>query len=253
MLHQASELITYQLHATDGDIGKITDLYFDDKFWALRYFVVDTGKWLPGKRVLLSPVSIESIDIPSQTIYMNLTKEQIKQSPDMKTERPVSREHERETARFFGWHYYWAGPYVWGSQPTPKPLMEEVQEHAPDPMAEEHNSTLRSMTELTGTFSSYSIAAADGDIGHTEGFIIEDDAWRIRYVVINTKQLLPGKNVLISPEWITEISWSDRHVYVDLTKHKIKNAPGYNPREGIQPEYEEELHNYFDKPRYWEN
>jgi hypothetical protein len=260
MVRSASELKGYTIEATDGDIGEVVQFYFDDEKWTVRYLVADTGGWLMGRRVLISPAALGRVDWNSRTLHVNMTKERVENSPSVDTDRPVSRQHESDYYDYYGYPYYWSGPYVWG--PVPYPVYPPVVPPAgPDPAGEPTTADreisaaskesddvhLRSTQEVTN----YYIEASDGDIGHVEDFLIDDESWTIRYIVIDTRNWWPGKKVLVSPEWIRSVSWSDSRVYVDLARDKIKNAPEYDASLPLTRDYETRLHNHYGRSEYW--
>jgi hypothetical protein len=108
---------------------------------------------------------------------------------------------------------------------------------------------LRSTHEV----SCYSIHAIDGEIGHVEDFIIDDDAWKIRYLVVNTSNWLAGKEVLISPEWIERISVFESEVFLGLFREEIKQSPEYSEETLLTRDYEARLYKHYHRPEYWVN
>lgn len=235
--------------ATDGDIGKVDDFYFDDKSWTIRYLVADTGNWLLGRKVLLSPIALGKADFSSGRVNVKLTKKQVEESPSIDTDKPVSRQHEAYYHDYYGYPYYWSGPYLWGSMYYPG-LPVDDQQRIEERRAEREEAGdlhLRSAAQVTG----YHIEATDGDVGHVEDFIVDDETWEIRYMVVDTRNWLPGKKVLISPRWIDRVSWDDSKVYVSLSREAIENAPEYDP-DALNREYEEKLHDHYHRPKYWD-
>jgi sporulation protein YlmC with PRC-barrel domain len=245
MLRSANELKGYKIIALDGEIGKVYGFYFDDHQWTIRYLVADTGTWLENKLVLISPHSLGKPKWQEKELLVSLTKKQIEESPDIDSDKPVSRQHEIELSNYYQWPNYWAGtsgyiPAYGYIPPVPAPVTIEQEEGDPN---------LRDIREVT----SYSIHAIDGDIGHVEDFIIEDETWKIRYLVIDTRNWLPGgRKVIISLPWIEKIVWHESKVYVNLSRNKIKNSPEYDFSIPLVRKYEEELHKYYEKPEYWE-
>jgi len=244
MLRSAENISGFEIHATDGEIGKITDLYFDDRTWTIRYFVVQTGHWLTSRKVLLSPSSVDSLNWVSRKVSVSLTQLQVQESPDIDTDKPVARQHEIALANYFGWPVYWEEPCVtW-----PSPLESET--HTPPPPDDDKGKVdphLRSLKEVVG----YYINAADGKVGHVEDMLVSDGTWVIRYVVVDTKNWLPGRRVLISPLWVQEVSWPLRSVSVDLMRQTIRKAPLYEPQESVTRLYEERLFAYYGREGYW--
>jgi hypothetical protein len=251
-MRSLDELNGFSIGATDGEIGKISDFYFDDEKWTVRYLVVDTGGWLTGRQVLISPLAVTSVDWDAHKVNVRLTKEQVENSPGIDEHKPVSRQHEAAYFRYFNYPYYWTGPYLWGPVAFPGDV---VVEQAVDSQAREiaeieradADIHLRSVEQVT----EYYIEAEDGEIGHAEKFIVDDQNWTIRYMVVDTRNWLPGKKVLVSPEWISSVSWSDSRVYVDLSREEIKNCPEYDPRQPLNRDYEDRVHQHYQRERYW--
>lgn len=257
MLRSLNNLTDYNLHASDGEIGDIKDFFFDDEEWVVRYMVVRTDSKLFGKDVLISPYAFTKIDWQEEEIYTNLTREQIKNSPDIDTEKPISRQKEMEYHSYYGFPVYWGGPGLWGTATYPatmaaifheKEEKEKEQAVREDEYAkEESENHLRSTKEVDG----YTIEAIDDRVGHVEDFIAEEESWCIRYFVVDTRTILPGKKVILSPEWIKEIDWGASKVVVDLLADTIKNSPEVDLNEPISRKTEEDLFNYYGFPRYW--
>jgi hypothetical protein len=275
MLRQSSELIGYSVRATDGLIGTVSDLLFDDESWTLRWAVVDTGEWLSGREVLLPPSAFGTPDAERRHFPMDLTRRQIEDSPELSEHEPVSRQKETELYSHYGWLPYWypgtdpmsgapgypgyvplpggAGPAVsptaGGPARMPPEAVEGQRAEGDDIRSglagEPH---LRSIKEVT----EYYVHATDGDIGHIEEFLIEDGSWTIRYLVVDTKNWWPGKMVLVSPEWIDSINWGDEHVYVRQTREQIRTSPEYDPSVSVERAYEERLHGHYNAPNYWD-
>jgi len=245
MLEKMKDLKGFTLEALDGHIGSVEEFYFDDKHWTVRYLVVDTGSWLIGREVLISPYAISSVDKERKTISVNLTRKQIGDSPSPTSHRPVSRPFEVAYNSYYGWPSYWAGPYAWGCYPFAG-LALEHWDRARD-KAETEDRHLRSSKDVTG----YHIQASDGEVGHVEDFVIDGESWSIRYLVIDTTNWLPGKKVLISPRWIGSIEWLEAKVYVFLTQEDIRTSPEYSETILVDREYEALLHKHYGREGYW--
>ena len=114
MLRNTADLKGFAIQATDGELGTVDQFYFDDETWAIRYFMVETGGWLGGRRVLISPISVVHADWQAKRLDVALTKKQVEHSPNVNTHQPVSRQHEAEYYGYYGYPYYWDGPYLWG-------------------------------------------------------------------------------------------------------------------------------------------
>jgi sporulation protein YlmC with PRC-barrel domain len=263
VLRSVDDLQGRDIRATDGEIGSIDQFFFDDETWTIRYLVVDTGNWLSGRKVLISPIALGHTDWAAEGLSVSLTKEQIKNSPGIDTDKPVSRQHESEYFNYYGYPYYWHGPALGGAgaYPTAVPRTMGYPDRvdvttgyagsasAPKaaPQEEEGDPHLRSTREVIG----YYIEATDGEIGHVEDFIIDDKSWAIRYIVVDTVNWWPGKKVVVAPQWIKRVSWAESTVYVYLARERIKNAPEYDPTAIVNRDYEDRLYDYYGSPKYW--
>jgi sporulation protein YlmC with PRC-barrel domain len=245
MQNTVSQLTGYSIGAKDGDIGSVDDVLFDDKLWTVRYVIADTAKWLPGRRVVISPIALGRIETDEKRLSVSLTKKQVENSPDVDS-RNFSREHETSYYDYYGWPYYWVGGDVWGAGTFPSDLATQQRLEMAAREQETGDSHLRSAKEVMG----YYIEATDGDIGHVEDFVVDDDTWEIRYMVVDTKNWWPGKKVLVAPEWIERVSWADSRVYVDLSREAIKSGPEFDP-DVLNRDYEERLYKHYDRPGYW--
>jgi hypothetical protein len=237
-------LCNFSIGAIDDKIGTVHSFLFDGQKWIVRYLVMDTGTWLPGRKLLIAVGALGQPNWQNHLFPVRLTKEQIEKSPSIDTDKPVSRQREIELHKYYGWAPYW-GPGLGiplGGVPSARPIESEHEKEAAkgDP-------NLRSTHEVSG----YQIHAADGQIGHVEDFIVSDEDWVIRYLVADTRKWLPGRSVLVSPEWVQKISWDKQEVYVDATKEAVKNCPEYDPSEPVNHEYEVRLYDYFGRPAYW--
>lgn len=247
MLRSVRKMKHLALGARDGRIGHVDEFYFDDTHWTIRYMVAQAGNWLTGTNVLISPHALGSPDETHKVVPVDLTRDQIRNSPSPETDRPVSRQFEEEYYRYFGWPYYWAGPYLWGPSPFPllpqSPLEGATYSGDRDmPSANKGDPHLRSTDEVTG----YHIRAQDGELGHVEDFLYDDKDWAIRYLVVDTRNWWPGKRVLIPPAWIGEIRWADRALDVDALREEIRQAPAYDPSRPITGEFGKQLASYYE-------
>lgn len=253
MLRSVNSLRGYMIQATDGEIGHVDQFYFDDQEWTVRYLVVDTGGWLTGRRVLISPIALGDTDWQGQRLHVKLTRQQVENSPDIDTDRPVSRQQEVGYFQYYGWPYYWGGPGLWGGAMYPgylayAPAVDAAVEEEQRRVEEEGDPHLRSTNEVMG----YKIQARDDEIGGVSDFILDDETWAIRYLVVDTGGWWPGKKVLVPPPWIEQVSWTDQKVYVELDRDTIRNGPEWDPSAPITREYEQRLHGYYSRPPYWE-
>lgn len=236
MLRSIHDLHGFTIHAEDGEIGKMRDLYFDDGRWIVRYVVVDTGKWLPGRQVLISPASVKGVDWFGRTIPVTLTRDQVRNSPDVLTHQPVSRQHEADLSAYYGWPSYWTvEPF--GFEPAPVlPLPPG------EPPAVKGDPHLRSAHEVKG----YHIGAPDGPIGHVSDFVFDDTSWQIAFLIVGAGSWLHQRLVLLKPDWISGIAWDERTVAVNLSREAVGTSPLFAPVFPISPEYLEQLMKHYN-------
>ena len=259
-LRRVKDLQSFTIGATDGDIGTVDDVYFEDESWTVRYLVVDASGWLVSRHVLIPPRAIQQIDPTGQRLVTNLTKQQVEGSPVLESERPVSRQYETDLYGYYGYPHYWAGPYRWGVAAYPYaaagyPLgavgasrrPAEVEEQAARRRASE-DPHLRSARDVSG----HAIEATDGELGHVEDYLVDDQAWVIRYLIVDPRNWWPGAHVLVSTEWITAVHWNDSTVEVNVSKEAVRNAPVYDPTAWVSRDYESRYHGHHGRPGYWD-
>lgn len=273
MLNKATTLKGYALHSLDGEIGSVKEFYFDDRHWTIRYLVADTGSWLTGRQVLISPYALLTVNREAQQIGIRLTRKQIEDSPAVSSDKPVSRQFEKTYYGYYGWPIYWGGPYMWGAScypcimpdaglgrqsaqgvisqyglgasPTAFPNPEASRELARDENTWDPH--LRSTHDVSG----HHIQAADGEIGHVDDFVIDDETWAIRYLMVDTVNWWPGKRVLVAARWIERVSWDESKVFINLSRAAIKQAPEYTEESLLTRDYESRLHGHYNRQGYW--
>jgi uncharacterized protein YrrD len=247
-LRRTKDLWDYTIAASDADIGRVHDFYFDDKQWAIRYIVVGTGVIMSGRKVLISPTALRERGWSPLHIWVNLTSRQVESSPSIDLHKPISRQHEIEHHDHYGWPYYWPGEGVWGSWPHPAALAKASRgKSKAGNKSFSTDAHLRSTREVTG----YHISAIGGEIGHLEDFLFDDKSWQIRYAIINTRNWWAGQRVLISPRWIKRVSWKNRMIYINLSREAIRKSPKWDPDQPVSRKYELKLHKHYDYAPYW--
>lgn len=265
MLRSQKDIEKCVIGATDGDVGQVRDLYYDDHAWTIRYLIVDTGSWMAGRNVLISPISIHKTDWPAHRLVAALTQDQVEKSPAIDTDKPVSRQHEVEYFGYYGYADYWGGAGIWGGGMVPMGLYPgyavipggnagrdqaiEDSARAQRALHRDDDPHLRSCKAVIG----YHIRASDGEMGHVEGFLIDDESWVIRYLVISTSNWWMGHQVLIAREWIGAVEWSDKTVAVDMSREAIKTAPVYDPSVELDRQYEAQLYAHHGRLPYWQD
>ena len=234
-LHKLSSITGYHLHARDGEIGRLREVYFDDQHWTVRYFVVHTGSWLLGQDVLIVPSAVTAVDDKSKRLEVDLTRDQIRHAPPVTTQMPVSRHYEHEYYRYYDWEPYWSGDPLLG--PIPPVIPPAPDEKVKEP---EHPH-LRSSDEMNG----YRMRAQDGEVGSVTDFVLEDPGWAVRYVEVDIGKWLPGKSVLFAPAWIEQIDWSEKAVTTNLRCDAIRTAPAYDASKVISRDYQLALYKHY--------
>ncbi len=263
MLRTLDGLHDYTIGAVDGVVGHVKDLYLDDEAWVVRYLVVDTDRWLFGRKVLISPMAIGEPDWTGRLLPVSITQEQVKDSPEIDTAKPVTRQHELEYSDYYGYPRYWGGSSFWGggiypglmlpgygSFGNPRAIPEQTRnaearaEQRRDDIDDAH---LRSGKAITG----YHIHASDGDIGHVSGMLIDDRTWAVRYLIVDTSNWWIGHQMLVAPQWIKSVSWADQSVSVKLTRQAVKDAPAFEPTGNLTREEEARLYQHYGRSGYW--
>ena len=271
MLRNLDHVLGATLRATDGDIGTVDDVLVDDQRWGVRYMVVETGGWLSSRKVLIARLSLAPPDADARVLPVRISREQVRNSPDIDTDRPVSRQHELDYLSYYGYPTYWDSVGLWGAGAMPGvgvpalgipgfeaavgdrmaadasalPGTHRGAEPGTEPAGDPH---LRSCAELIG----YDIKATDHEIGHVKGFIVDDADWALRYLVVDTSRWLFGHLVLIAPQWIEQVSWGDRQVAVSLSAEDIRSAPPWNGAGLPDRSHETELYRHYRRESYWQ-
>jgi uncharacterized protein YrrD len=244
MLQNLKQIEGLALQARDGTLGEVKDFYFDDAHWHIRYLVVETGAWLNSRRVLIAPDAVRLTQSDPDVIPVDLTMEQVRKSPELHADNPVAHQQETALRTYYGWPAYWdafasmAAPIINTLGPGYIPPSEPVA-----PAGDPH---LRSANRMIGCH----IEATDGAIGHVEDYLIDENGWRMRYLVIDTGHWLPGRKVILAPSWIRDISWDNRTVTVGMTRDLIRSSPPYESSASWNREYMERLHDYYGLPRH---
>jgi hypothetical protein len=249
MLRSLKDLERYKVSATDGELGRVVNVLLDDERWVVRYLVVDTGGYLDDRRVLISPMSFRQIEWATQRFHLALTMDQVRRSPSVDVDQPVTWQHEESLHEHYGYPPH-CGCSETASLATPaSEPVTRTRSELPCPTANGHSADvhLRSSKELRG----YQIHGTDGAIGHVDDFITDDVTWEVRYLVVDTGNWWVGKKVLVAPHWARHISWRDRTVDVDMSRGAIKKSPDWSATDAVNRANEERLYDYYGRPVYW--
>jgi hypothetical protein len=229
MLQSLKQLYGNKLGASDGEIGHVKDFYFDDRSWVVRYVVADTGSWLTGRQVLISPHAFGGLRQVEKVLLVKLSRKQIEDSPSIELHKTVSRQYEEDYHRYYGWPYYWQGEALWGMSSIP--VMELPSIAVPNPsepangaQPQSPDAHLRSTQAVTG----YHLQASDGTAGHICDFMMDSKTWAIRELTIKTGHRFSGKEVQIPASNVNRISYDESTVFVDLTTEAVEKSPAYD-------------------------
>ena len=250
MLRSITDIIDAELHGTDGRVGHIQDLYVDDRTWHVRYFIADTGGWLSDRDVLLAPACVQTA--AGDEVHMDLTKKQIEDSPELPKGQAPSREHEQRLAGHYAWPPYWGPMAVTSSAAVNMPggvrhpTRPAANQPAPDrPREFEHR--LRTTEYLEGMH----LCAADGRIGHVQDLLVDPESWIVRYLVVDTRNWLPGRTVLLPVDAVEGIDEATEELVVRPDQQTIKASPKYHEGEPVDRDYEQQLQDHYGLRPYW--
>jgi len=220
LLWNASDIEGCAIAATDGQLGTVSDLLFDDFDWSVRWLVVKTGRWLVGRKVLIPVIALGGLVPRLGRITVGLTMQQVKESPDIYAHKPVSRRMESNLLDHYDWSRNLVGAESWRAPRNPQ---------------------LCSVGAVRG----YRIRASDGDIGHLKDVLLEDSDWSIHYLVVDAQNWWPGKTVLVAPKSAKNIDWATNRIDLDVDRQKVKNSPDYDPSRAMSGAYERNFHRYY--------
>lgn len=256
MLRSIKDITGYPVEAIDGKIGEVGDCLFDDDQWMLRYISVDTGKWLLGKQVLISSLHFERPEVGSEDNHfrVNLGVNRIKNAPTVDTTKSVSRKYEEEFARYYGQNVYWDGAAALGASVGPAVVPPGQNENSESESLERarhkeqieniRESHLRSSNEVIG----YEINCSDDEFGGLDDLILDDITWQIRFLVVDTRNWLPGRKFLIDVNWLESFDWIDQKANVGLKRSEIEGSPEYDPQRLVNKDYLDNLYDFYGRP-----
>ncbi len=256
MLVAGSALEGYAIEANDGRIGTVGTLLFDDTTWKIRWLVVDTGSWLTGRQVLIHPSAIGAADHRLRQLPVNLTKARIEASPDIQQDAPVTMQMESHLYNYYGWDPYWGANYhgagitdfgMAGGYGMPYAGPRRTMDYdTAQGGSDDGDSHLRSMDSVRG----YHILATDGSIGHVENFLVDDTAWAIYYLIVDTSNWWFGAHVLMSPFAVTSIDWNDSNIRLNVSQAQVRTSPPWDPADIVEHMDARTLHEHYDWPGY---
>jgi len=236
-LRRLKDLGEFTLTGTDGEVGSLQQIFFDDRDWRIRYLIVRAGTWLLGREVLLIPELVTEIDDGGRRIQVAATCERIRQAPPVTAQLTVSRHYEQALHQHYGALPYWDDDLPTG---VPAPVRPATIDSVVD---EPVNPYLRSSREVTG----YSLSGVDGEVGEVRDFVIDAPGWHLRYLVIRTGGWLRNRDILVACAWLEGIDWSAGRVATVLSRKAIESAPSYDTRRDIGRDYELALYKHYGR------
>lgn len=249
-----SEIRGYRLLNGDDDLGRIIDFFIQDKTWDPKYLVVNIGGWLTRRKVVLSPAVFGSLDLDEDSIEVSLSRKEIEEGPTLAQHETVSAKHRKAVAVYYAWPTGWAAgigapamiPTIPVNQETVASFVNagKAKSETPDDPTEDN---LRSFKEIKG----YSIEATDGSIGHVEDIIVDPVDWKSRYLVVDTRNWLPGRKVLVGIHWLDSLSFTKQSASLKLERKAIESSPEYDPKGRVDSEFEKRIHEHYGLPTYW--
>ncbi len=238
-VHSAARLRHCVLHAVDGEIGVLEELYFDDVTWRLRYLAMAGGHSPDAKQLLIPPVAVGEIFEHQNLIHIELERGQIEASPPVSSRRPISQGDEESLYQYYGWPRYW-DPAL-----TDLPRASDRRTLAgamPRVTALRSDQTrLHGAAEITGC----TLMARDAEVGRIRDIVIDARYWAIRYLEIDAGDRL----LVINPGWIEMVDWVQRSLRVDLTHEAMCSAPPYDQR-AIEHDYDMQLFRHYQRHSY---
>lgn len=247
MARRIASLVNKSLSTADGELGSVKDFLFDDHHWSVRYLVTKTGSWLTGRSVLIAPEALIAPVGREHALPVNLTAQQVADAPGVDTARPVSRQQEGRLRLYYDWPLYWAAPYdvtlgTGGTRQVPPAVVAAEVSSSQAQSGSQADPRLRSVNEVNG----YYIEALDGAVGHVEDFVVDEASWKLSHFIVDTRNWLPGRKVVLPVKTIISVNWEKQSVTLKLTRAEIENAPTYDPDKELDLQADA-LGDYYEK------
>lgn len=250
MLRQFRTLQGCTLVASDGDVGTVREFYFEDEGWTVRYLVIEIPGWMQERQILIMPNVLDEVDAQGGAIAIKSTKQQARTSPPLDSDKPAGRQHEKQLHQDDDWNPY---QIIKGMAALTRVLPPEAASDAGQAAAKNDTNMDRHLLSSNELVTRYTLHAQDADIGTVEDFILDDEEWGVRYLVIRTGTWLSDKQVLLAPEWVERISPEGGDIFVNLPPAVIKDAPPYDSAAQISTAYEQRLHNHYERRGHWQS
>jgi hypothetical protein len=226
MLYSLNTGLGYKVAAQDGDCGRINDFLLDDRTWMLRYAVVDTGTWLPGRRVLLSPESIEALDVGDETVTVNIRRAQIEAAPELGTDEPVSRQYEHYLYEHYRWNPYWVPGFAGGMiAPIVAAELAAGDRERIERAVQEGDPHLRSVKELCG----YGVHTEKEAVGSVSDLLYHDDSGGIPYLVVDVGGWFNKEPRVVPVSYVKAISFREHTLQLYLSTESLETMACFEP------------------------
>lgn len=251
MALEYKKLKGFSINAMDGKAGKLKDILFDDHSYKVRYFVIDTSSWLPGRKILLSPEAVDKVDYDNSVIFFKLTKDTIENSPPLSDHLPVSKQHEQSLTQYYSWAPYAisTGWFPYPAYTIPNDSVGYASDLYPsnwinlsENKERNFDRYLRSCEEICG----YKISSIDEEkFGEVSNIIFIEKSWLLIDLVLSSNRWLPGgKNFACSPMFVESFNEYERELRVSMTKKMMLDSPEYK-FENYGEQYRESLLNHY--------
>jgi hypothetical protein len=241
MLRSLRQILGYSIAAADGTLGRVHDFYFDDSLWTIRHLVVNTGKWLVGRQVLIPPLLVGEPDWRARIVPVGLTVRQIRERPIADCDPPVCAQHRSTVVACFDWAPGWAAA---GGSILPMPSSAVVLAEPAD--GDIGNPNLRSVREVLG----YTVQGVGDNLGHIDDFLAATEDWSIRHLVVDTLNASRHRKVLITPGRVERVDWAEKRLHVDMTVVDLGKCPKFDPTAPVNRQHEVRLYDYYGRPGF---
>jgi hypothetical protein len=245
MKRSIKELLGYSLHAKDGTKGTVRDFLFDEESWTIRYMRTGIGNMFVDKKVLIPRVFFGKPEQSKREFLIQMTKDEMKRSPKVEEHKPVSRKFEESLNQFYNIENYWSTSYAPSFGVPEMVVPQHHLKELPKTIKEPHvDSSLRSFQEVSG----YLIECQDEKHGYMTDFIVEDENWKIVYIIIDIGNLFEtDKRVMLAVNWINEIDYKDQKIAINQTSKVLEKAPPFDPSSPVNSEYEKNIYDYYGR------
>lgn len=242
---------------TQGDpeiLGRVHDIYLDDKTWAIEWFVIETGHWYSSNKILLDSKYFTQVSPDKRCFHVSVSKTEIENAPSVGEHHPISEQRKNALLyTSFGQDALLFPGYV--GVMMPHTLIERSKPPAEDDnQSDEHNTAwsetdnadrhLRSANELLG----YGVSAINGELGPLTDLVIDTEQWNIMLLALDTSKWLPDRTVVVTPESIERISWEESRLFVSMSKKTVEQSPQLRDLKAIKTSYISSLSDYYLYP-----